>query len=267
MQTEVGFYTSEAVQWYQQVRGGADTYADRAKKRHLIRTNPDMGTSVQGSHSLSHQTAYAMGVTGPDSSETTSAENRPPVSEGRQLFMAGLLFEAMLALAAIAWAAWRELPLLGDIGWSVDALGMSVLATLPLIAALLLMVRVEAPWMQEIEEHVRSFLVPLLRYGGLPGMALLAIAAGVGEELLFRGVLQAELAMLWGPWSALVVASIVFGLCHWITPAYAIIATIMGAYLGGLYWYTGGLLVPVLVHTLYDFVAFVYFAKTQPSAQ
>lgn len=202
-----------------------------------------------------------------NSSEKKSAGDRPPVSEGRQLFIAGLLFEVGMAVSAVAWAAWRELPLIRDIGWSVNALGMSVLATLPLIAALLLMVRVEAPWMQEIEEHVRSFLAPLLRYGGLPGMAVLAIAAGVGEELLFRGVLQAELATLWEPWSALVVASLVFGLCHWITPAYAIIATVMGAYLGGLYWYTGGLLVPVLVHTLYDFVAFVYFAKTQPSAQ
>ncbi|WP_176521807.1 CPBP family intramembrane glutamic endopeptidase [Longimonas halophila] len=207
-----------------------------------------------------------------DATSRSESDSAPPEHEesefaGKQLFITGLLFEVMLALTAIAWAAWREPPLLGDIGWSVDALGMSIGATLPLIAALLLMVRVEAPWMQEIEEHVRSFLAPLLRYGGLPGMALLAIAAGVGEELLFRGVLQAELAMLWEPWSALVVASIVFGLCHWITPAYAIIATIMGAYLGGLYWYTGGLLVPVLVHTLYDFVAFVYFAKTQSSAQ
>lgn len=203
-----------------------------------------------------------MDASNSNSSEKKSAGNRPPASEGRQLFIAGLLFEVGMAVLAVAWAIWRGLPLLDDLEWSVQAVGGSVVATLPLIAALLLMMRVQAPWMQAIEQHVRSFLAPLLRYGGLPGMAVLALAAGVGEELLFRGVLQAELVALWGPWSALIVASIVFGLCHWITPAYAIIATIMGAYLGGLYWYTGGLLVPILVHTLYDFVAFVYFAKT-----
>jgi len=204
-----------------------------------------------------------MDATDSDASENTAAENRQSASAGKPLFMTGLLFEVGMAVSAVAWAAWRGLPLLSDIGWSVQAVGVSVVATLPLVAALLLMMRVDAPWMQAIEQHVRSFLAPLLRYGGLPGMAVLALAAGVGEELLFRGVLQAELVALWGPWSALIVASLVFGLCHWITPAYALIATIMGAYLGGLYWYTGGLLVPILVHTLYDFVAFVYFARTQ----
>ena len=195
-----------------------------------------------------------------------SSESAAPPDAGKQLFITGLVFEAVLAGIAVAWAAWRGLPLLGGFEGLLPSVGFSIIATLPLVAALLLMVRVEAPWMQAIEQHVRSFLAPLVRYGGLPGMAVLALAAGVGEELLFRGVLQAELAGWIGPAGALLAASLVFGLCHWITLAYAIIATGMGAYLGALYWYTGGLWVPVLVHTLYDFVAFVYFARTQPTA-
>lgn len=153
--------------------------------------------------------------------------------------------------------------MLDELPWSASIVLESIIATLPLVAALLILMRVDAPWMERIEAHVRSFLRPILQYGGLTGMAILALAAGVGEELLFRGVVQAELIGLIGPWGALVVASIIFGVCHWITPAYALIATIMGAYLGGLYMYTGGLTVPILVHAFYDFVAFAYFAWTE----
>lgn len=199
-----------------------------------------------------------------ESSNLPSPDDNParPDTEGRMMFITGFVFEWMLAAVALAWAYWRGLPLLQELTWSTDLLITSVVATGPLVAALLIMVRVQAPWMRKIEAHVRSFLAPLLRYGGISGMAVLAIAAGVGEELLFRGVLQAEFIAPLGPWGALIVASILFGVCHWITPAYALIATIMGAYLGALYMYTGGLTVPILVHALYDFIAFLYFAYT-----
>ena len=199
---------------------------------------------------------------GPDVASTTD-DDPTPTDVGRGLFHAGLWFELGLGAVAVAWAYWRGLPMIDALPWSSSIVLQSVIATLPLVVALLILMRVDAPWMQRIEAHVRSFLRPILQYGGLAGMAVLALAAGVGEELLFRGVVQAELVGLIGPWGALIIASIIFGVCHWITPAYALIATIMGAYLGGLYMYTGGLTVPILVHTFYDFVAFAYFAWTE----
>jgi len=36
MQTEVGFYTGEAGQWYQQVRSGAEAYAEEQAAERLV---------------------------------------------------------------------------------------------------------------------------------------------------------------------------------------------------------------------------------------
>ena len=55
------------------------------------------------------------------------------------------------------------------------------------------------------------------------------MTAGIGEELLFRGVVQALLERWLGPWIALGVASILFGLVHALTPTYALLAAFAGA--------------------------------------
>jgi len=50
--------------------------------------------------------------------------------------------------------------------------------------------------------------------------------------------------------------SLAFGLLHALTPAYFVLAALMGAYLGWLQMETGNLLVPIIVHWLYDALAF-----------
>lgn len=81
-------------------------------------------------------------------------------------------------------------------------------------------------------------------------VAAISAVAGICEESLFRGVLQAKL----GP----VAASLIFGLLHFINPAYFVFAVLMGLYLGWLFVYFKGLFVPVAVHFLYDFGALAY---------
>ncbi len=83
---------------------------------------------------------------------------------------------------------------------------------------------------------------------GLPGGAILTLAllSALGEELLFRSLLQ--------PATNLGVQAVVFGLVHqlpgrarWIWVAWA---TIMGLALGALFALTGSLAGPVLAHAL-----------------
>lgn len=81
-------------------------------------------------------------------------------------------------------------------------------------------------------------------------LCLISILAGFAEELLFRGVIQVKLGI--------VGASIIFGLLHFITPAYCIIATIMGFYLGFLFQYYESLLIPIQLHFIYDLGALAY---------
>jgi len=86
----------------------------------------------------------------------------------------------------------------------------------------------------------------------------LALAAGVGEEILFRGVLQQELTARLGSHLGLLGGSVIFGLMHAVTPTYAALAGIAGAYFGWVYNACGfSVAVPAIAHFLYDAVALI----------
>jgi len=87
--------------------------------------------------------------------------------------------------------------------------------------------------------------------------ALIGISAGLWEEIAFRGLMQANLAN-WSrlsPTSAVAIAAIIFGSLHAMTPLYFFLATVAGAYFGYLFLATGNLVVPIVAHAVYDFVA------------
>ncbi|WP_348607422.1 CPBP family intramembrane glutamic endopeptidase [Halobaculum rarum] len=90
------------------------------------------------------------------------------------------------------------------------------------------------------------------------------LTVAVGEELLFRGVVQGELRRALGPAGAVAGASLLFGLLHYVagtgTPAeklvYVAVAATLGIGLGALYEYTDTLVVPILVHGAYNAVQY-----------
>jgi membrane protease YdiL (CAAX protease family) len=88
-----------------------------------------------------------------------------------------------------------------------------------------------------------------LRYG-----AGLAINAGIVEELLFRLALPALIYGFSGSAVAAVVVSIViFGLLHVYQGVAGIVgATVLGAVFMAMYLGTGNILVPIVVHALFD---------------
>lgn len=81
-------------------------------------------------------------------------------------------------------------------------------------------------------------------------LVVISLLAGFAEEFLFRGVLQARFGII--------AASIIFGLVHFISPAYVIVTVLMGFYIGIFYHLSGSLLVPVQLHFMYDLAALVY---------
>ena len=87
-------------------------------------------------------------------------------------------------------------------------------------------------------------------------LIIISLLAGFGEEFLFRGLIQTKLGI--------VAASVIFGLFHAVSPAYVIAATIMGFYIGAAYQMSGGLLVPVQIHFVYDLAALVYIRYFVP---
>jgi len=92
----------------------------------------------------------------------------------------------------------------------------------------------------------------------------LAITAGVGEELLFRGWLQTALT---GPsgldnsWYrigfGILIAYIAVGMTHPIRRTYVACAAMMGALMGGLYLVTQNLLSSIVAHAVYDAIVLI----------
>ncbi|MBN2294453.1 MAG: CPBP family intramembrane metalloprotease [Pirellulales bacterium] len=148
---------------------------------------------------------------------------------------------------------------------SLPAIGWGLAATVPLFG--LLWVCVVIPWgpLDKLTRTVEEIIGPMLGSCSFADLAAVSLLAGLGEEMLFRGFLQ-PLVAGWageqvGVWVGLGVASLIFGLLHAITPTYAVVACLIGLFLGGLWLATGNLLAPITAHAVYDFLALVYFLR------
>lgn len=172
---------------------------------------------------------------------------------------AGVLVLAMLLAWLFGLALWAQME------WSLATLNMGVLATLPLVLLAIRSDRMRADWVEGLRSVVDDMLLPALRQAPPGGLVLLAILAGVGEEWLFRGVIQGGVSELLSPNVALVIAALLFGLAHAVSVAYFLAATVAGLYLGLLYQWSGNLLLPILVHSLYDYVICLYLLR-RPAA-
>jgi membrane protease YdiL (CAAX protease family) len=138
-------------------------------------------------------------------------------------------------------------------------------AAIPLFVALVVWDTGGQSWMAHLRQAVQQKVVPLFRGATTWQLLLISLAAGVGEELLYRGLVQVGLAQ-WagephGAWMGLFVGSVFFGVCHWVTGEYALLATLIGLALGGLFLATGNLLAPIGMHALYDFLALLYLVR------
>jgi membrane protease YdiL (CAAX protease family) len=121
----------------------------------------------------------------------------------------------------------------------------------------------------DLRTQVESLVGEFFHGVSWPGLAAVSIAAGVGEEVLFRGALQPLAERWWGPAIGLLAASLLFGLVHAVTRTYFVFATIVGAYLGLLAAWFDDLAAPIIVHAAYDFAALVVLqrAAERPSTR
>lgn len=151
---------------------------------------------------------------------------------------------------------------LGRHAW---AIGVGLVATLPLVLFLPVFLRLKTKTFVELKWLVDRLVVPLFAKCGLLDFAAISLAAGIGEEMLFRGVIQEGVADQLGGRLGLVVGllvgSAVFGACHWLSRTYAILATVIGVYLGLLLIASDSLLAPIVAHAAYDWAALWYLTR------
>jgi len=152
------------------------------------------------------------------------------------------------------------------IDFSLAALQWGFLFTVPLglLAAALDLIEDQVPALKDVTKATQRSVLALMGGTFKPGLALLTaialgLAAGFGEEMLFRGVMQYEIANRFGgAVTGVTLSSIVFGALHAVTPLYAVLATIASVYFGGLYLWSDNLAIPIACHTIYDIGALFY---------
>lgn len=194
----------------------------------------------------------------------------------RNIAPLAFLFEAALGLLAIGLGSWFDVDPLENVTLGPEALrhqavavGWGLLATLPMLVGLVVLRKIRQGPLGELNQLVDKQLAPLFVETRLWEFALIALAAGWGEELLFRGWLQAlvtrNITGNAGLWMGVLLSAAVFGLCHWISATYAILALLAGIYLGLLFVASGNILTSATTHAVYDFVALVWITRRPPS--
>ena len=166
------------------------------------------------------------------------------------LLRLAILGEGLLVLIALIWARWRQTSFI--LGGAAEGVIIGSMAAAGLGAAnyYLLCGAPDIAGVRSIRRLYVEGLRPIFRNLSATEIAVISLVAGIGEELLFRGVLQTEMGLL--------PASVIFGLLHMGgsgTLVFGCWVMLMGGVLGGLAIWTGGLLAPIVAHALYDAAA------------
>jgi len=92
------------------------------------------------------------------------------------------------------------------------------------------------------------------------GFLMLAIAAPLLEEILFRGIILKALLKKYSPYKAILISAFTFGIFH-LNPWQFLFASVLGLWLGYVYWKTRSLFYPVMIHFIVNATAFVLSLK------
>jgi membrane protease YdiL (CAAX protease family) len=174
----------------------------------------------------------------------------------RRVFVLALLTQSLLIVAAWTLSQLLDLPPRWGNPRRDVLTGLAAAAGLA-AANYLLLVHGPRTWViAGVRAVYHEVLIPLFSRFGTTSIVVIGVVAGVGEEWLFRGVLQ--------PLAGLVFASVMFGLAHIgnrTMMAFGVWATGMGFLLGLLAQATGGLTAPIVAHGVYDMLALAYIRR------
>jgi len=185
---------------------------------------------------------------------------------GREVIIIfAVFFEAGLAPLSLFLGWLLGHPPLQRLSWSMWDAGLGVLAAVPLFLMFLAMLRWPVGPLLRVKKFCEYEVVPLLENSSWSEIGLISLSAGVGEEMLFRGVLQASFTQWLGLYLGVSLASLLFGLLHPISITYMVIIAILGLYLGAVFYGAGNVLTVMITHAVYDFAALGYLIRIRPA--
>ncbi|MDD2758781.1 MAG: CPBP family intramembrane metalloprotease [Methylomonas sp.] len=180
-----------------------------------------------------------------------------------RFFYTACYFEAALTLLALILGWLLDVHPFVHLNFDEQALANGLLLTLPLLLLFLTMQQFPYVPLQKIRTLLMETLGARLNGCHWTDLLILAAIAGFSEEVLFRGVIQPWLENVSGMTGGLLLSNVIFALVHAVTPLYALLAMLMGLYLGMSLDFGGErtLLTPIVIHGFYDFIAFVVILK------
>jgi uncharacterized protein len=188
-----------------------------------------------------------------------------PIDDGQGRFVLAAFAELSLGLLGVFLGWWlgpsphTHIPQWWDISGLSEGLVVGGSVGAVLAAGILAASKLPLPSLHELNQSMELRFREFLSQMSYVQLGVLSMTAGLGEEILFRGWLQQGLMGLLdaqaNPWLiafALILASILFGLAHPVSPLYILLATVMGLFLGGIYLLTENLLCAIVAHAVYD---------------
>ncbi|MCA9038741.1 MAG: CPBP family intramembrane metalloprotease [Planctomycetaceae bacterium] len=202
--------------------------------------------------------------TGDITVETSADPVLPDLTEANRNFLGtAYRIQVGMILIALAIGGFLTTPPWKLFEWSQPALLLGTLGTLPLALFMLFLELLPFEGLRRIQDLLVHKVAPLVADATVKKLFVLALLVGVGEELIFRGIVQNFLMVHIDVHLAILISSIIFAFCHFISPTYIILVFGISLYLGySSIWFSNNaemnLVPPILIHTFYDFFAFLY---------
>lgn len=187
---------------------------------------------------------------------------KAPVPQ-RIVLIAALVSEGVMLLLTLLWSHFRGVGI--ELSFSSSALLGGLKATGPLLVFNfgVFVILINRSRYSIYREFFNEIIVPLCGNLNFVTIAFVALAAGIGEEFMFRALINTELSGLLGTIPGVIIGSFLFAYVHFIGIAIrfwpiVLFYFLFGLYFSYLYLMDENILIVVIAHAGYNFVAMNY---------
>lgn len=189
-----------------------------------------------------------------------------PKNNRRNLLKISVLVEGGMLLAAIVLGLLLGVPYWMSARLDIVSVATGIVAGAVMLAAAAAVTESELPFAIQMRKDMDR-LAGLFRGATRLDFLFISLLAGAGEEALFRGLLQTGAAAWVGLPAAILLSALAFGFAHFISRSYVAFTAVLGVVFSGLYVWSGNIVVPILAHATYDFIALCYVLHSAPAAR
>ena len=173
-----------------------------------------------------------------------------------KIIFVGVSLELGLVAVYCLWALYRSA--IYPLNITINTTLIGLLIPLPIIAVNIVLFCSPLTHLKVLSasnRFINNVVKPFINDLSVPAAIIISAAAGIGEELFFRGLLQTELGLVL---SSLLFSILHFGLAVKEFKFMAFLYFVIGLYFGWFLIITNSLWALCVAHAAYDFIVIVY---------